>query len=189
MKTIKNLTIAFIATLTLFSCSKDDNPAPVNEEEVITTLKVTLVNGNNTVVLQSKDSDGDGPIAPVVTVVGDLTANTTYDGSIELLNETESPAEDVTEEVKEEAKEHQFFYAATNGVATFAYDDKDADNNPIGIKFKMTTANEAKTGKVTFTLRHEPNKNADGVSGGDIANAGGETDIEVTFDVEVVDPR
>ena len=37
----------------------------------------------------------------------------------------------------------------------------------------------------TITLRHEPAKTATGVSGGDITNAGGETDIEVVFDVTV----
>jgi hypothetical protein len=36
-----------------------------------------------------------------------------------------------------------------------------------------------------ITLRHEPNKKASGVVGGSITNAGGETDIEVSFDVEV----
>jgi hypothetical protein len=32
-----------------------------------------------------------------------------------------------------------------------------------------------------------PNKNASGVVEGNIANAGGETDIEVNFDIVVVD--
>ena len=32
-------------------------------------------------------------------------------------------------------------------------------------------------------LRHEPDKSAAGVSSGDITNAGGETDIEVSFNV------
>lgn len=185
MKKLNLLVIAFIATITLNSCSKDDNPTPVNEEEVITTLEVKLVSGNSTVTLLSKDADGEGPGEPVVTVSGSLLADVEYTGTIKLLNETESPAEDVTEEVKEEAKDHQFFYSVTNDIATFTYDDKDADNNPIGLEFKMKTINETKTGKVTFTLRHEPNKGATGVSGGDITNAGGETDIQVSFDVNV----
>lgn len=185
MKKLNLLAIIFIAIITLNSCSKDDNPTPVNEEEVITTLEVKLVNGNSTITLLSKDTDGDGPNAPVVTVSGNLLANTEYTGTIKLLNETETPSEDITLEVQKEADEHQFFYVATNNIATFSYNDKDNNNNPIGLKFKMTTTDVAKTGKVTFTLRHEPNKSATGVSGGDITNAGGETDIEVSFDVEV----
>jgi len=38
---------------------------------------------------------------------------------------------------------------------------------------------------VTITLRHEPAKDATGVSDGDITNAGGETDISVNFPVEI----
>lgn len=38
----------------------------------------------------------------------------------------------------------------------------------------------ASSGGLTFTLRHEPNKPNTGLE-----NAGGETDIEVTFDIVV----
>ena len=48
-----------------FSCSDDDDaPEPINEEEVITTMTVTLVNhqnGNDVVTMQTQDLDGDGP--------------------------------------------------------------------------------------------------------------------------------
>ena len=63
---------------------------------------------------------------------GNLTAGTTYDGTIELLNETETPAEDITEEVQEEADEHQFFYTIGTGLdVTTTYEDEDGDGNPI----------------------------------------------------------
>ena len=106
------------STLIFASCSDDDDntPEPVNEEEVITTLTVTLESGSDTVVMQYQDLDGDGPDAATVTVSGSLNANTVYDGSIVLLNETESPAENITEEVEEEDDEHQFFYTVGSGV-------------------------------------------------------------------------
>ena len=99
MKTIKLLSILFIASILFISCDNDD-PEPVNEEEVITTMTATLtpVSGGGTIVLKTQDLDGDGPDAPVVTVSGSLAANTTYNGVMEVLNETESPAEDITEE-------------------------------------------------------------------------------------------
>ena len=93
-----------------FSCSDDDDtPEPINEEEVITTMTVTLVNhqnGNDVITMQTQDLDGDGPNAPVVTVSGPLTAGTSYSGSIQWLNEMEDPAEDITEEILEEDDEH-----------------------------------------------------------------------------------
>lgn len=101
-----------------------------------------------------------------------------------LLNETETPPEDVSEEVREEDEEHQFFFSTTVDGLSIAYDDMDEDDNPIGLATRLTTGNAA-DGTMTIILRHEPDKKASGVSGGNIANAGGETDIEVTFNVSV----
>ncbi|MDA0176673.1 type 1 periplasmic binding fold superfamily protein [Mesoflavibacter profundi] len=191
MKTLKHLSYLLIASLIFVSCSSDDDnndiPEPVNEEEVITTITATLTpaGGGTAIVLQSQDLDGDGPNAPVVTVSGDLAANTSYSGSLDLLNETESPAESITEEIEEEALEHQFFFDVSNGLFDVAYDDVDADGNPVGLSFIVTTDATTGTEALTITLRHEPNKDASGVSAGDITNAGGETDIEVTFNVTV----
>ncbi|CAL2086721.1 type 1 periplasmic binding fold superfamily protein [Tenacibaculum sp. 190524A05c] len=189
MKTIKLLAIACISAITFASCSDDENPTPTNEEEVITTMTITLTPASGSAVtLQTRDLDGDGPNAPVVTVSGNLLANTTYTGAIVLLNETEDPAENVTTEVAEEADEHQFFYSATGISPTFTYaGTNDSNGNPVGINFSVATG-AAGTGTITVTLRHEPNKTATGVSGGDITNAGGETDIEATFNVTVTNP-
>ena len=169
------------STLIFASCSDDDDaPEPVNEEEVITTLTVTLDSGSDTVVMQYQDLDGDGPDAATVTVSGSLSANTTYDGSIILLNETESPAENITEEIEEEDLDHQFFYTVGSGLDVAAeYGDADSQGNPLGLSFILNTG-VASSGGLTFTLRHEPNKPNTGLE-----NAGGETDIEVTFDVTV----
>ena len=170
------------STLIFASCSDDDDntPEPVNEEEVITTLTVTLESGSDTVVMQYQDLDGDGPDAATVTVSGSLNANTVYDGSIVLLNETESPAENITEEVEEEDDEHQFFYTAGSGLDVgTSYANFDGDGNPLGTQFILETGMPS-SGGLTFTLRHEPNKPNTGLE-----NAGGETDIEVTFDVTV----
>ena len=186
MKTIKLLSILFIASLVFTSCKDDDDLEPINEEEVITTLKATLtpIGGGTTVVLQSQDMDGDGPNTPVISVSGTLAINTSYAGIVEVLNELESPAEDITEEVLEEALEHQFFFTPTNNVASIEYNDTDADGNPIGVEFTLTTS-DAGSGNLTITLIHEPNKSGVDVSSGDITNAGGENDIEATFPIIV----
>lgn len=183
MKNLK-LTSLLLLTIILFSCSDDDNSAPVNEEEVITTVTITLDNGSNVVTLKSQDLDGDGPNAPVITVSGNLDANSTYLGSVEFLNELESPAEDITLEIEEEGVEHQIFYQVTNSLGTISYDDIDDNGDPIGVEFTLVTGN-AGTGTLTVTLRHEPNKDASGVSTGDITNAGGSTDAEVSFPITV----
>ncbi|MDO6473194.1 type 1 periplasmic binding fold superfamily protein [Maribacter sp. 1_MG-2023] len=179
-KTLKTvLALSLMATVMTSCSSDDDTPEIINEEEIITTLTVTLTSANGTATLQSQDLDGDGPNAPVITA-DNLTANTTYTGSIELLNETESPAEDITEEVEEEADEHQFFFSLNGSLTDVTYSDEDGDGNPIGLEFELTTG-DAGSGSITITLRHEPTKPNDGT----LADAGGETDIAQTFTVVV----
>ena len=180
MKIFKYALLA--STLIFASCSDDDDntPDPVNEEEVITTMTITLDSGSDQVELQFQDLDGDGPDAATVTVSGSLNANTVYDGSIILLNETEMPAENVTEEVEEEDDEHQFFYTVGSGLdVSTEYTNFDGDGNPLGTAFILTTG-AASSGSLTFTLRHEPNKPNTGLE-----DAGGSTDIEVSFDLVV----
>ncbi|GAA4066562.1 hypothetical protein GCM10022389_09240 [Flavobacterium cheonanense] len=186
MKTFKLTNKLFLSlfAFALISCSDDDNPAPVNEEEVITTVRTTLVAGSQTVTLLSRDLDGDGPNAPVVTVSGNLTAGTTYTGSVEFFNETINPADNITTEVEEEGVDHQIFYQAPASIGTFTYTDTDANGKPIGLDFTLVTASAA-TGNLTVTLRHLPNKSAAGVSTGNIANAGGATDAQVTYPLVV----
>jgi len=179
---LKMLALMFGGSVILFSCNNDDNnPVAVDEEEVITTMNVTLNSiGNDAVTLQSRDLDGDGPEAPVIMVMGELLANTTYAGSIELLNETETPAEDITAEIAEEDDEHQFFFATGEAITAVDYSDEDGDGNPLGLSFSLTTG-DAGSGTLQITLRHEPKKPNDG----SLSDAGGETDIAQSFTVPV----
>lgn len=196
MKTIKFLSALALTGFLLTSCSDDDDaPEPVNEEETITTMTVTMVpqGGGTTVTLVSRDLDGDGPNAPDITVSGSLAENTVYDGGIVLLNETETPAENVNEEIEGEAAEHQFFFVVGGALnATTAYGDDESDyvseetgenfttTNPVGIVFTLTTT-DASSGTLAVTLRHEPKKPNDG----SLADAGGETDITQTFSLTI----
>ncbi|MBT8177984.1 MAG: type 1 periplasmic binding fold superfamily protein [Eudoraea sp.] len=182
MKFYNTLKVLPLITLFFVSCSDDnDIPDPVNEEELITTMTVTLTPlGGGDIILESQDLDGDGPNAPVITVSGPLSANSTYSGTVELLNETENPAEDITEEVGEEADEHQFFYVVSGAVSGVTYTDQDGNGNPVGITFELTTS-DAGAATLNVTLRHEPKKPNDGT----LADAGGETDITQTFTLTV----
>lgn len=183
MKAIKFLALLMLGGTVLLSCSSDDNdPEPVNEEEIITTMTVTLApqGGGTSITLQSQDLDGDGPNAPVITVSGNLAANATYNGSIVLLNETETPAENITEEVEEEDEEHQFIFQVTGSLTAVDYADADGNGNPVGLAFTLETG-AAGSGTITITLRHEPTKPNDGT----LAGAGGETDIAQAFTVTV----
>ncbi|MFN5772557.1 MAG: type 1 periplasmic binding fold superfamily protein, partial [Flavobacterium sp.] len=119
-KVQKSIRLVAVTALTLgmVSCSDDDNNTPINEEEVITTVTVRLTGGGQVITLTSRDLDGDGPNAPVVTASGNLAPNTTYTGTVSFLNEAETPAEDKTAEILAEGLEHQVFFQPTSGLGT-----------------------------------------------------------------------
>ncbi|WP_299212160.1 type 1 periplasmic binding fold superfamily protein [uncultured Dokdonia sp.] len=185
MKTINTYIIALITGMIAISCSSDDDNTPqvINEDEVITTVRIQLANSIGlTTTLESVDADGDGPNPPVFSITGEpIIENTEYVGSVTFFNETVTPAENVTLEVIEESNEHQVFFTPASGLnVTTAYGNFDDNGNPLGTAFTLTTG-EVSGGNFTVTLRHEPTKPNTG-----LADAGGDTDVEVTFGISVV---
>ena len=169
-----------------FDNNGDGSNNPVNEQEIITTAEVTLTGTNATdFVLSWEDMDGDGPNVPVV--VGANIPAGTYAGDIQFYNKTLDPSDDgyiVTTEILEEDLDHQFFYFALNGLdAIFTYNDSDSNGNPVGQQFNLT-ANSG-TGEFRLVMINEPDKTGNGVSDGDITNAGGETDVDIFFPITV----
>ncbi|MCH2081856.1 MAG: type 1 periplasmic binding fold superfamily protein [Saprospiraceae bacterium] len=167
------------------SCNDDPEEEP--EEELITNMNLifTPISGGDALTFTFEDLDGqDGGNAPIITGAT-LTASTSYSVFIELFNEAETPTKNIGDEVAEEADEHQFFFQVSGSLnLSVAYSDTDNQGNPIGIETLMTTGDPS-SGTLNVTLRHEPNKNAENVSAGDISNAGGSTDIEADFDVRI----
>lgn len=186
------LALTASAALLTTACDDDDPIVEENEEELITTVVLTLTGDDNSPrIFTFLDLDGEGGVDGTASSTGgNLEANTTYAYSLDFLNQAETPPEVVTTEIREEDEEHQVFFSASGVDLDFAYNtdatEVDDDGNPIGLVGTVTTG-DGGTGTMTITLRHEPNKDAAGVSDGDITNAGGETDIQVVFDVEVED--
>ena len=89
MKTMKRCSMYALLAIAMVGCSDDDTPVVINQEEVITTVVLTLTpQSGNQVVLTTLDLDGDGPNEPVTTVVGSFAENTQYQGAVRFLNET-----------------------------------------------------------------------------------------------------
>lgn len=196
----------FVSAALTFACADDDDTSPTGpaepeeheededhhgpgEEELITTLAITLTpsSGGAPATFRFRDLDGEGGNAPVVDGVT-VYAGTNYDGSVQVLNEAESPPEDITEEVEEEAEAHQFFYQTLGGfsAASVTYADKESDyatnsgaDHPVGIAFTLSVPDNAQNGQLRVILSHFDDAPKDGVNQSD------ETDIDVTFQVEV----
>lgn len=186
MKTnLKYMTLTLFAAAAITGCKKEEDPLtpppPVNPQEVITTLRLHFASagGAEHKEFQFFDADGDGGSAPVITADA-LSNDTLYNVEVLVLNETVSPADTISIEIFEEGADHQFFFQPTGASINFAYADVDVNGNPIGL-LSTAAAGAVGVGTLKVTLRHQPNKTAAGVPGGDITNAAGETDIEVEF--------
>lgn len=190
MKTMKNFSMLAIALMVIFAvgCKKDDDtPTPVDnhdddhhhEEELITSVILSFVDTAGvqpSVQYAFRDPDGDGGNAPTQHDTIRLVANTYYNATIQLLNESETPAEDITLEIQNEDDEHLFCYAPSNTNVSIVRTDSDGTYE-VGITTFWSTG-AAANGDTKVTLKHQP-----GVKDGTCAP--GDTDVEVTFVTEV----
>lgn len=165
----------------LSGCKKED-PAPEDENELITTVQLKFTDGTNVQTFQWRDLDGDGGAAPTIQNIT-LKANKTYTLDVSLLDESKTPAEDITEEVEKESDEHLLvFTPAPSSLLTYTYGDKDANNFPIGITGSLKTA-AVGMGTLQVVLRHQPPVNGMRQKNGTATP--GSTDVDVTFNVTV----
>jgi hypothetical protein len=200
------MSLSALAALVLAAgCPNVENPEEDNEQEVITTVRLTftpqLEGGGPAIVVSHADPENDGnPVIDPIT----LQNGVVYTLAVEFLNELEDPAEDITEEIADEDDEHQVFIygSAVEGPATsanankrveHAYADEDGDGLPLGL-LNTITAVAAGTGDFKLMLRHLPpeggnaqktaNLAADFAAGGS-AGIAGDVDADVTFPLTV----
>ena len=197
------LTTLALLTVGPAACSGEDGPGTGNENEVFTTITLTLtpMAGGSPVVAVVDDPDGDGGKAPTVQPIA--LSPGMFDMSVKFENRLAKPPENLTEEVEDEATQHQIFFTgnAVNGPAsnapgaplTHTYADMDSKGLPLGVVNRITAA--VGMGTLTVTLRHLPPINdvpqkmaglADAVRMmGGFAGIAGSTDVQVTLPVRV----
>ncbi len=175
----------FVFSALITSCKKD-TVEETNEEEVITTMKLTFVpvGGGTTLTYQFDDADGPGGTAPTQDEIV-LAPSKMYNVTVQLLNKTETPVADITTEVQSESEAHRFYYEPTAGSnITIAGFDNDGNGVPLGITSTWTTGAVA-TGKTKVTLRHYGGT-PPGKAVGDLVNSSkSSTDIEVEFNTKI----
>jgi hypothetical protein len=144
----------------------------------------TPVGGGSAVTFLFSDPDGDGGNAPTITAPA-LRARTTYNVSISLMQDKGTMREDKTAEIRAEADEHQIFFVINPAtLMTHRYTDADKNNRPLGLSNVIETQ-AAGNGTLRIVLRHDLNKAFPGLNSSNFQQAGGETDIDVTFPVTV----
>lgn len=177
--------IALIATIWT-SCNKDEQNVtpPDPDNEIITTVRLVATNAADTAdvhTAQWKDltpNDGNPDLSQAVL---NLKKDAVYNVSVSFLDETKTPADDITLEVQARQNYHLICYAPATGLnLTVVRTDKDT-NTPameVGLKTKYTTG-AASTGNLNVALHHQPS----GKNGTDCSL--GSTDASVNFTVNV----
>lgn len=189
---------AAIFSLALLASCDDDDPLKENTPELITkaTLTFTPSAGGATVTATATDPDGLGVQDIEIDSPINLSDNTAYTLTIQLINELADPAEaeyNITEEVEEEGDEHMFFFSWTNNVFSdpigngnidnraddVNYNDADVNGDHIGLETSWITGTVS-TGKFHVVLKHQPELKTP-TSTSDT----GETDLDIEFDINV----
>lgn len=163
------------------NCEDPNNPNPCgNEEELVTTLRLTFTDslGSLPQTFVFKDADGTGGNAPSQWDTIKLSPNRTYFVTLKLLNESVTPTDTISNEVLEEANDHLFIFKQGGGInLTTSILDKDAANLPLGLQSKWRTG-AVSTGTSQVILKHQP-----GVKNG--SEVLGTTDVDVIFQTKI----
>lgn len=195
MKNLKKLSfyLAAVLGLGLASCQSEE-PKIENDGEVITdvTLKFQELNASNALVgsvLSFKASDPQGiEIGKTPTIQAlSLAKGKKYQMTVEVTNGIKGI--DITQEILTEAAAHQFFFlgpAFDSNIFSIQY--ADAGGVALGLKNNLTVSISTGTNNSTMrvVLRHSLNKSFAGASNPNFSNfvqAGGETDLDITFPV------
>jgi hypothetical protein len=177
----KNLMMVLLVGAALFMNSCKKETIDPNESELITTVRLKLTNtfssSINPLVYEFKDLDGEGGAAPVKFDDIVLQKNIPYICEVTVLNESVSPADDITKEIKAEANDHQFYFVpSSSNLLTVSNYDTDAQGLPLGLSSFWVTGLNPGTGTLRLVLKHKPGTKA----ANDLINKG-DTDIELNF--------
>jgi hypothetical protein len=179
--------IIAIVWLGIIGCRKEPR-TPVNENELITTLKITFTDSadpGQIYTFQFQDLDGEGGAPASVDSVF-LPKGVVFNAELLLLDERNYPPDTTNIEIEEENTLHQFFYQSfPEMISGFVYKNFDDDGMPLGLQFRCQTPGNAGAGTLRIILIHEGNKDGTGVSNNDATNAGGSTDMQVDFPVRI----
>lgn len=194
-KNIFKLNILFYSLLSLviFTACEDDDVVPEEEEEMEVITDVTLIftsDAGAVVTASAQDPDGEGVQELVVLDEIQLQAGTNYTLTFDIMNNLETPGEDIGDEIAEEDDEHQVFFAWTEGAFSnptgngnidnasdpVNYNDADGNGNPLGLNTSWTAGDPTTAASFTVRLQHQPDVKTSTSGAND-----GDTDFELQF--------
>lgn len=192
MKHISRLLAIFLLSVTLYACDDPSSSTPDDPPELITYVIVELVDsGNVSDTVEAMFSDPDGPSGsgqPVITGAT-IKHGRTYMGTIKLYqlirSETADSIVDMSEEIREFGTQHQFFYTVggqSPNAMWVEITDKDANNLPLGLEFKLHTQQGFGTIHEVLNVVLSHYEQAGSKNGVDPS---GESDIDIDFPITI----
>ena len=143
----------------------DQNHGHEHDDDLITTVVLTFEDASSgeRFVYRWADPTGDGSEVQFDDILLDSGAE--YDLTVQVLDELEDPAVDLTPEIADHGDEYQFFFTgdgisgpASSSAAPLLvheYADSDANGLPIGLANTMSVVASG-AGELGVTLRHMP---------------------------------
>lgn len=179
--------LALLLLLLAFAgCDAADPGEDGGEEELITRVVLTLTGPGGPVTATARDSDGNTTLDQIEPLV--LRAGQTYQGTVQVFNDLETPPDDITEEVEEEDYAHQFVFTPEGGVAArLVVSGRNNDRNglPLGTTFAVTTSGTtAATGALRVRLRHYDQASPSNTT--PKRNDAGDDDVNIAFPVNLL---
>ena len=188
-----NILLYSLLSLVIFTACEDDDVVPEEEEEMEVITDVTLVftsDAGAVVTASAQDPDGEGVQELVVLDEIQLQAGTNYTLTFDIMNNLETPGEDIGDEIAEEDDEHQIFFAWTEGAFSnptgngnidnasdpVNYNDADGNGNPLGLNTSWTAGDPTTAASFTVRLQHQPDVKTSTSGAND-----GDTDFELQF--------
>ena len=192
-----NILLYSLLSLVIFTACEDDDVVPEEEEEMEVITDVTLVftsDAGAVVTASAQDPDGEGVQELVVLDEIQLQAGTNYTLTFDIMNNLETPGEDIGDEIAEEDDEHQIFFAWTEGAFSnptgngnidnasdpVNYNDADGNGNPLGLNTSWTAGDPTTAASFTVRLQHQPDVKTSTSGAND-----GDTDFELQFQLTI----
>lgn len=179
-------TLSLLLTVAWSSCSKDEKnvQAPAPDNEVITTVQLKAVNTTDPTDTPSakwvKLNPADTSAPDLTHAYMHLRPNASYTVQVYFLDETKSPADNITTEIKDRGNYHLVCFSPASGLnlsVTATDHDTNTPSYPIGLSNVFNTTGTS-SGNLEVTLHHQPN-----LKNGDCAP--GSIDADVNFAITI----
>jgi len=177
------LLLAGIFMLGTTACSKHDDHDDHDhdhdhENELITTVKLHVIETGTTDTVSYAWKQVGGPGTAIVVDSIALKQGKVYEVLTEVLDESKTPAKNITTEIRNGANFHRFVYTSTITSLLLQVLDFDTQTPAmeLGLRFRITTPDVMGSGNLKCVLKHYTSSDpkANGINAGS-------SDIEVQF--------